>query len=307
MLGFPLSLFMGETKVFRFLLYLFTGETKMFEYPLILIEGETKLIEFPLSLYAEEAKHVRNALFLRMAAFFTAWRQPPPAGAGTKAAGTALLFFYFSPPMDIRTYFKDIFEPELLDQLEQKAKFVTVPAGEVILDYGQIVRQMPVVLSGTVKVSRMDEEGRELLLYYVNSNESCAFTFTCCMQQFPSEIKAVAEDDVEMITVPIGVMDEWLVKYPTWKAFVMKTIRNRFNELLRTIDQIAFQKLDDRLIYYLKEKAKATGTSLINLSHEQIATELATSRVVVSRLLKKLENEGKLLLYRNQIKLLKDL
>jgi CRP/FNR family transcriptional regulator len=127
------------------------------------------------------------------------------------------------------------------------------------------------------------------------------------MQHNESEINAVAEDDVEMLTVPVSVMDEWLVKYPTWKSFVMKTIHNRFNELLKTIDQIAFQKLDERLIHYLKEKSRATGSSLINLSHEQIANDLATSRVVISRLLKKLENDKKLLLYRNQIKLLREL
>lgn len=180
-------------------------------------------------------------------------------------------------------------------------------AGEVILNIGQAVSMMPLILSGTVKVSRIDEEGRELLLYYVNPNESCAMTFTCCLQQFPSEIKAVAEDDVEMLTLPVGVMDEWLVKYPTWKSFVMKTIHNRFNELLKAIDQIAFQKLDERLIQFLKEKSRVTGSTLINLSHEQIAQELATSRVVISRLLKKLENDNKLLLYRNQIKLLREL
>lgn len=202
--------------------------------------------------------------------------------------------------------FKFTFEPELIRELET-AKRMSVKAGEVIVDLGQIVRAMPIVLSGTVKVSRLDENGHELLLYYINPAESCAMTFTCCMQQFPSEIKATAEEDVELITVPVTVMDEWLVKYPTWKAFVMKTVRNRFNEMLRTIDQIAFQKLDERLVTYLKEKSKATGSTLINHSHEQIANELATSRVVISRLLKKLENDGKLLLYRNQIKLLKDL
>jgi CRP/FNR family transcriptional regulator len=127
------------------------------------------------------------------------------------------------------------------------------------------------------------------------------------MQHFPSEIRAVAEEEVEMLAVPINVMDQWIVKYPSWKSFVMKTIQNRFNELLKTIDQIAFQKLDERLINYLKEKSKATNSTLINLSHQQIAEELATSRVVISRLLKKLENEKKLLLYRNQIKLLRDL
>ena len=200
-----------------------------------------------------------------------------------------------------------MFEPELVKAMEKHARLVSIKAGDVILDIGTIVRTMPIILSGTVKVSRIDEEGRELLLYYVNPNESCAMTFTCCMQQYPSEVKAVAEEDVDMLAVPINFMDEWLVKFPTWKSFVMKTIRNRFHEMINVIDQIAFQKLDERLVNYLKEKSKVTGSTLINLSHEQIATELATTRVVISRLLKALENDKKLLLYRNQIKLLRDL
>lgn len=209
--------------------------------------------------------------------------------------------------MDVTEQYKQIFEPELLKEFEQKAKHFSVKEGDIILDIGQTVRVIPIVLSGTLKISRIDEDGHELLLYYVSPKESCAMTFTCCMQQFPSEVKAVAEEDTEVLAIPISLMDEWMMKYPTWKSFVMKTIRTRFNELLKTIDQIAFQKLDERLIHYLKEKSKATGSSLVNLSHEQIANELATSRVVISRLLKKLENEKKLLLYRNQIKLLREL
>jgi CRP/FNR family transcriptional regulator len=209
--------------------------------------------------------------------------------------------------MEVFEQFKTLFEPELVKAMEKHARLVSIKAGDVILDVGSIVRTMPIILSGTVKVSRIDEDGRELLLYYVNPNESCAMTFTCCMQQYPSEIKAVAEEDVDMLTVPINFMDEWLVKFPTWKSFVMKTIRNRFHEMINVIDQIAFQKLDERLVNYLKEKSRVTGSTLINLSHEQIATELATTRVVISRLLKALENDKKLLLYRNQIKLLRDL
>lgn len=206
--------------------------------------------------------------------------------------------------MEILDKFKHTFEPQLLEEFKSIAKEVSVKEGDVILDYGQIVRSMPIIASGTVKVSRMDDQGREILLYYVNAKESCAMTFTCCMEQFPSEIKAVAEDDVVMLTVPITVMDEWLMKYSTWKSFVMGTIRDRFNEMLNTIDQIAFQKLDERLKYYLQQKAKHTDSKLLNLSHEEIARDLATSRVVISRLLKKLENDKLLLLYRNQIKLL---
>lgn len=209
--------------------------------------------------------------------------------------------------MRIIEQLKHIFEPELIKEMEENASYVSAKEGDVILDIGQRVRVIPIVVSGTLKVSRIDTEGHELLLYYVSPNESCAMTFTCCMQQHASEIRAVAEEDVELMVIPISVMDGWMMKFSTWKSFVMKTIQVRFNELLKTIDQIAFQKLDERLVHYLKEKSKATGSSLINLSHEQIANELATSRVVISRLLKKLENDKKVLLYRHQIKLLREL
>ena len=203
--------------------------------------------------------------------------------------------------------FKHTFEPELLKEIELRAKIVSVKEGNVILVIGQTTRVIPLLIKGTLKISRLDETGKELLLYYVNPLESCAKTFTCCIQQQPSEIKATAENDMEYFAIPVTVMNEWLVKYATWKSFVMQTIRNRFYELLQTIDQLAFQKLDQRLVLYLKEKSKATGSTLINLSHEQIAGEMASSREVISRLLKKLENDKKVLLYRNQIKLLRDL
>jgi CRP/FNR family transcriptional regulator len=200
-----------------------------------------------------------------------------------------------------------IFEPELLDEIEKKAEYASIRAGEKLISIGQTVRQVPIVLSGSLKISRVEEDGRELLLYYLNPNEGCAMTFTCCMQQFPSEVEVVAEEDSELLLLPISIMDQWLVKYPTWKSFVMRTIRMRFQELMKTVDQIAFQQLDERLIHYLKEKSRITGSPLLNLSHEQIATDLATSRVVISRLLKKLENQKKLLLYRNQIRLMGDM
>jgi CRP/FNR family transcriptional regulator len=127
------------------------------------------------------------------------------------------------------------------------------------------------------------------------------------MMAHASEIKGSAEEDSELLCIPVDVMDEWMMKYRTWKRFVMTTILNRFTEVLKSIDEVAFKKLDDRLVHYLKEKSKATGSSLVNLSHQQIADELSTNRVVISRLLKKLELDKKLLLYRNQIKLLKDM
>jgi len=203
--------------------------------------------------------------------------------------------------------FSSVFEPDLLAEIETKSILMQVNAGETMLNPGQTIRAVPLVLSGTFKVSRVNDEGQELLLYYVHEGESCAMTFTCCMMAHTSVIKGAAEDDSVLLCVPVSVMDEWLTKYPTWKRFVMTTILNRFTEVLKSIDEVAFKKLDDRLTNYLKEKSKHTGSTLINLSHQQIADELGTNRVVVSRLLKKLEIDNKLLLYRNQIKLLKDL
>lgn len=203
----------------------------------------------------------------------------------------------------LETY-SDVFEEGLMKELAERSKYVHVEANEVLMEVGQMVNYVPLVVSGILKVSRIDESGNELLLYYVNPKESCAMTFTCCMQQHPSEVRAIAEEECEILMVPIELMDQWITKYPTWKSFVMRTIRYRFHEMIIALDQIAFQSLDERLVHYLRQKSKTTGSALINLSHEQIANDLASSRVVISRLLKKLENDKKVLLYRNQVKLL---
>lgn len=205
---------------------------------------------------------------------------------------------------EIPEHFKELFESSLLSEMAEKTIRKSIKEGDSYLQYGNHVNAMPLVLSGLMKVVRIDESGKELLLYYLGENEGCAMTFTCCMERQPSQISIVAEEDSELLLVPIELMDGWTDKFPSWKSFVMQTIRNRFDELLGAIDQIAFHKLDDRLVNYLQEKADATGSPLLNLSHGQIANDLATSREVVSRLLKKLENDGRLLLYRNQVKLL---
>lgn len=208
---------------------------------------------------------------------------------------------------NIKAHFENVFEAELLNAIIEVGFSQEYAAGTNLINHGDTVKFIPLILKGLIKISRIDDQGRELLLYYVNPTESCAMTFTCCMQQKQSKIQATAEENVEIWKIPISYMDGWMNQYSSWKNFVMNTIQSRFDELLTTIDQITFQKLDERLIHYLKEKSKVTSSALINLSHEQIAQELATSRVVVSRLLKKLENDEKLLLYRHQIKLLKSL
>lgn len=205
---------------------------------------------------------------------------------------------------EIKKRISHIFEKELVDEIMNTSELVHVKEGEVIMDYGKKVLFLPIVLSGTVRVMKRDEEDREILLYYLSDTESCAMAYTCCMEAKRSEIKAIAEDDVQLLKVPHDKLDEWLVKYPSWKSYIFNSFSHRFNELLKSLESIAFHKLDQRLVKYLKNKTKVSGKSSVQLSHNQIAEEMGTSRVVISRLLKQLENENKLVLYRNEIKLL---
>lgn len=211
-----------------------------------------------------------------------------------------------SQPLNYIAKFSDLFEPALLAELELNSMLMEVKAGDVMLNIGQTIRAVPLLVSGTVKVSRINDEGQELLLYYVKESESCAMTFNCCMLSQTSMIKGTAEEDSVLLCVPVNLMEAWMVKYPLWKKFVMTTILNRFTEMIKCIDEVAFKKMDDRLINYLKEKSNITGSSVLNLTHQQIGDELGTNRVVISRLLKRLENDKKLLIYNKQIKLLKD-
>ena len=198
-------------------------------------------------------------------------------------------------------------EPKLIQEIEDAGTRMSFQEGDVIIEYDKEIRAMPIVLSGSIRVMRMDELGNEILLYYLGSNESCAMAYTCCMEARTSEIKAIAETPVEIISIPSEKLDEWLVKYPSWKSYIFQSFTIRFNELLKSLESVAFQKLDERLVRYLKNKTKANGSMVVSLSHQQIADELGTNRVVVSRLLKMLENEKKVLLYRNELKVLNTL
>lgn len=205
---------------------------------------------------------------------------------------------------DLKNKLNAIFEKGLVDEILGIANVIEVKEGEVILDYGKNITFMPLVLSGTLRVMRKDEEDKEILLYYLSDNESCAMAYACCMEAKRSEVKMVAEDKAEIIKLPHHKLDNWLQRYPSWKTYVFTSFTHRFNELLKSLDSLAFHKLDQRLIKYLQNKAKVLGKNSLPLSHNQIAEELGSSRVVISRLLKQLENDKKLVLYRNEIKLL---
>lgn len=206
--------------------------------------------------------------------------------------------------MNAVTGFDVSFEPALIAEINRFGQLMHFKEGDVIMDYGKYIRMMPMVIKGTLKVLRKDDQGKEILLYYLSSNESCSMAYSCCLEAKKSEVRAIAEEDVDLLAIPHDKLDEWLCKYPSWKNYIMRSFNERFLELLKSIESIAFHKLDDRLVAYLKEKQRLSGSSVIKASHYLIADELATSRVVVSRLLKQLENDGKILLYRNEIKLL---
>jgi CRP/FNR family transcriptional regulator len=203
--------------------------------------------------------------------------------------------------------FASVFEPELMAKVEANAALMNLNGGDVIMNIGKPVWGIPLLAKGTVKISRINNEGQEILLYYVKAGETCAMAFTCWMTTQISSIKSTAEEECVLYVIPGKVADEWMQQYQSWKKFIMTTILDGFTEVVKSIDDVAFRKMDDRLISYLKEKSKISGSALINLTHQQVADDLGTNRVVVSRLLKKLETDGRLLLFRSQIKLLPQL
>ncbi len=197
-----------------------------------------------------------------------------------------------------------LFEKGLQEQLKVNSRIATFSEGDVIIEIDQYIKSIPIVIKGTVKVIREAEEGNELFLYYVDAGSTCAMSLTCCMRDQQSQVRAIAEESLELMMVPVEKMDAWMMEYRTWKDFVMQSYSSRFEALLHTIDLIAFHHMDDRLDTYLKKKAKVHNSNIVNITHQEIAAELNSSREAVSRLLKKLELLGEVKLHRNRIELL---
>lgn len=197
-----------------------------------------------------------------------------------------------------------MFEDELIDEIEHVGRYQKLKRGEHLMEIGSFIKNMPLLLSGSVKIVREDKEGNELLLYFIERGDTCAFSLTCCIGNKKSEIKAIVVEDAEIILIPVQKLDEWLCKYQTWKNFIFESYNLRLDEMLETIDSLAFMKMDERLYKFLTDKVKLIGSTDITNTHQEIAYNLNTSRVVVSRLLKKLENEGKIKLHRHRIEVL---
>jgi CRP/FNR family transcriptional regulator len=195
-------------------------------------------------------------------------------------------------------------QEELYNEIITHATIREIKAGQTLLRVGQTIRSAIIILEGIVKLYREDEEGKEFFIYYINAGQACSLSLVCATKHETSEVLARALTDTTVLTIPIEFMDEWMSKYKSWYKFVITSYRNRFEELLKTIDAIAFSNMDERLEFYLKNQVKKLGPN-IKATHQEIANDLNSSREVVSRLLKKMEVKKWIVIHRNSIEWIK--
>lgn len=202
-------------------------------------------------------------------------------------------------------YFGFMFEEGLVKEIATVSLMRKAREGQMLMDIGDGFTHMPLLLEGAIKILREDKDGNELLLYYLESGDTCAMSLSCCMGLKKSKIRAIVEEDSLLAMIPVEYLDSWMSKYQSWKAYIFESIRVRMDELIETIDGIAFMRMDERLLKYLRDRVRVLGKTTIETTHKEIANDLHTSRVVVSRLIKQLENEGIVKLGRNHIEVVK--
>lgn len=205
---------------------------------------------------------------------------------------------------EIKNLFSTFSNP-LIEDIDDNAVFQTAKAGDIIMRTGQYIKHTVLLLSGKIKIYREDENGGEFFMYYLQPGQACAISMICATKNEQSQIMAKVVEDAELVMVPLHLMDKWMMQHRSWYEFVIDTYRSRFEEVLEVIDSIAFKAMDERLEFYLKRNQKSLATNELKLSHQEIATELHTSREVISRLLKKMEQRGLIKLHRNNIEILK--
>lgn len=201
----------------------------------------------------------------------------------------------------LRLNYGHIFESELILEIIEAGTLREVKEGDKLMEIGQYITAMPLLISGAIKILREDPDGDELLLYFLEKGDTCALTLSFNRGQRKSEIRAIAELDTVLIMIPIQKMEEWSSTYKSWRNFIFDSYQNRLQEMLDTLDSIAFMRMDERLLKYLRDKQKLTKSDELQSTHQDIAYEMHTSRVVISRLLKKLEVEGRIIIQRNKI------
>jgi CRP/FNR family transcriptional regulator, anaerobic regulatory protein len=194
--------------------------------------------------------------------------------------------------------------PEIREKLYQYGIAKTFQEGDVILNENAYIKAIPLVTKGSIRVMRTDEDGREILLYYIKSGESCIMSLLGGMHHDTSKVKAIAEEETEILFIPIDKVTDLIKEYPEWLDYIFRLYHKRFEELLDVVNAVAFKKMDERLLNFIKRKCELTKSHTLYVTHEQLANELGTARVVVSRLLKQMEDEKLIILGRNKITLL---
>jgi CRP/FNR family transcriptional regulator, anaerobic regulatory protein len=199
---------------------------------------------------------------------------------------------------------KNLFSKELLNEISENGKLMNFTKDEIIIDINQKLEYVPILTTGNIKVLREDDQGNDFLLYVLESGDTCAMSLTCCISSKTSKIRAIADKPTQVVMISIDNMQSWMSTYEEWRIFILQSYQTRFDEMLETIDTLAFMKMDERLYKYLTDRVKLNSSLIIKHTHQNIAEDLNTSRVVVSRLLKQLEIAGKIKLGRNKIELL---
>lgn len=197
------------------------------------------------------------------------------------------------------------FSNELISAIETNATMQDSEAGTILMRTGQYIKNTVLITKGKIKIYREGEDGGEFFMYYLQPGQACAISMICATKSEKSQIMAKVVEDVSVVMIPLTLMDKWMMEHRSWYEFVIETYRSRFEEVLEVVDSIAFRSMDERLEFYLKRHKDACGCTELKVSHQEIATELNTSREVISRLLKKMEQRGLVKLNRNQIELLK--
>lgn len=200
--------------------------------------------------------------------------------------------------------FQYLFEDSLIHEMCETGDLKKIPEDTMLMDVGQVITHMPLIVSGSIKVMTEDDKGDELLLYYLELGDTCAMTLNCCSRKAKSAIAAITEEPSEVLFVPVEKMEEWMIKFKSWRDFVLESYNTRFNEMLDAIDNLAFHNMEERLTKYLRDKAMVNHSDALKVTHYQIATDLHSSRVVVSRLMKKLEMDGVIKQHRNLVEVL---
>jgi len=189
-------------------------------------------------------------------------------------------------------------EEGLYEAIVKEAELKQAKAGDILLKMGQNIKSAMLVVEGTIKLYQEDEDGGEYFMYHLNPGEACAVTLVCNYHHEQSHVLAKAVTDIQYLAIPIEFMEKWLNEYKSWHYFVIKTYRSRYEELLKTIHEVAFKNMDERLEFYIKKQVAQFGIT-VKLTHQEIANDLNTSREVISRLLKKMEHNNWIKMNRN--------